>query len=323
MRASACRGCPTDPSAANRGPPFGSGCCEATGIGTRSRNLGADLARLVSPFGAEDFAIRLEAPGRGGTADVRSVQLPEYMSEPKYRIAGTADTDGTIHWRYRYRPLGGTGGRDEARVEERGGSGDTQPTCGPFEFEIRAWDLSMDDTRDMAEHYREARSRIRGLIREHRGISLYRDDVLVLAEIGSCAGLARTRPAAHQPGGNASQYQSGCRLRADNQSEEIQTSRTPAIGSAGRHPPSQRSGFIAGVVEILENERDTDRDEKRKSAKDLFANINAAPLLSQMEGFRDEGGDVEDAISATRGFRGQTRTCKDRYRETGSATTTG
>ena len=81
-------------------------------------NLGADLARLVSPFGTEDFAIRLEAPGRDGTADVRSVRLPEYMSEPKYRIAGTADAYGTIHWRYRYRPIGGS--ERTGRVQGRG-----------------------------------------------------------------------------------------------------------------------------------------------------------------------------------------------------------
>ena len=61
------------------------------------------------------------------------------------------------------------------------------------------------------------------------------------------------------------------------------------------------------VVELLENERNTDRDEgrKRKSAKDLFANLTAAPLLSQMEALRHEGGDVEDAISATRAFAGR------------------
>ena len=73
-----------------------------------------------------------------------------------------------------------TEGGEDARAEERAGEGETGFACGPFEFEIRAWDLSTDDTRDMAEHYRKARSRIRGVIREHRGISLYRDDVLVL-----------------------------------------------------------------------------------------------------------------------------------------------
>lgn len=126
-------------------------------------DLGANLARLVSPFGAEDFTIRIEAPGQGGTADVRNVQPPRYMSEPKYRIAGRVDADGTIHWRYRYRPIGRKDGREDERVDERSGDRPPEAECGPFDFEIRAWDLSPEDTRDIAEHYRETRSRIRGL----------------------------------------------------------------------------------------------------------------------------------------------------------------
>ena len=269
-------------------------------------NLGADLARLVSPFGAEDFAIRLEAPDRDGTADVRSVQLPEYMSEPKYRIAGTADADGTIHWRYSYRPIGGTGGRDEARVEERGGNGDTQPTCGPFEFEIRAWDLSVDDTRDMAEHYREARSRIRGLIREHRGISLYRDDVLVLPKSDRARdwlGLDLRRISRVGTRLSTSQVVGYARITRESNPAITDTSDRERLVDNPAFATFRAS--LLRVVEILEIERDTDREEKRKSAKDLFADISAGPLLSQMEGLRDEGGDVEDAISATRVFAGQ------------------
>lgn len=272
------------------------------------QNLGADLARLVSPFGAEDFAIRLEAPGRDGTADVRSVQLPEYMSEPKYRIAGTADPEGKIRWRYRYRPIGGSGGRDEARVEEPDGGDDTRAACGPFDFEIRAWDLSTDDTRDMSEHYREARSRIRGLIKEHRGISLYRDDVLVLPKSDRARdwlGLDLRRVSRVGTRLSTSQVVGYARItRADNPDITDTSDRERLVDNPAF--AALRASLLR-VVEILENERDADRDEgrKQKSAKDLFANMTAGPLLSQMEALRDEGGDVEDAISATRTFAGQ------------------
>ena len=276
-------------------------------------NLGADLARLVSPFGAEDFAIRLEAPGRNGTADVRNVQLPEYMSEPKYRIAGTVDGDGTIHWRYRYRPIGGAGSREEARVEERGGNGDPERVFGPFEFEIRAWDLSLDDTRDMAEHYREARSRIRGLIKEHRGISLYRDDVLVLPKSDRARdwlGLDLRRVSRVGSRLSTSQVVGYARItRADNPNITDTSDRERLVDNPTF--AAFRTSILR-VVEILENARDTDRDEgrKRESAKDLFANVTAAPLISQMEALRDEGGDVEDAISVTRAFAGKLERAK-------------
>ena len=269
------------------------------------QNLGAELARLVSPFGAEDFAIRLEAPGRDGTADVRNVRLPEYMSEPKYRIAGTVDADGTVHWRYRYRPIGFANGREEARMEERAGSGDPERACGPFKFEIRAWDLSVDDTRDMAEHYREARSRIRGLIKEHRGISLYRDDVLVLPKSDRARdwlGLDLRRVSRVGSRLSTSQVVGYARItRADNPDITDTSDRERLVDNPAF---ATFRASILRVVEILENERETDRDEgrKRDSAKDLFANVTAAPLISQMEVLREEGGDVEDAIAVTRAF---------------------
>ena len=268
--------------------------------------LGADLARLVPPFGADDFAIRIEATDRDGAVDVRNVRLPEYLAEPKYRIAGTMDADGTIRWRYRYRPIGGGGGRKEVRTEDRDGSRDSGTTaCGPFEFEIRAWDLSTDDTRDMAEHYRETRHRIRALIREHRGISLYRDDVLALPKSERARdwiGLDLRRVSRVGTRLSTSQVIGYVRItRADN---------PDIIDTSDRERLVDNPAFavfraaILRVVEILENERDADREEgkRQESAKDLFANVTAEPLIAQLEALQDEGGNVEDAISATRTF---------------------
>ena len=54
------------------------------------------------------------------------------------------------------------------------------PNCGPFWFEIRAWDIGADDTREISERFTIQRSVIRRAIRAHKGISVYRDGVLVL-----------------------------------------------------------------------------------------------------------------------------------------------
>lgn len=267
--------------------------------------LGRDLARLVSPFGPQDFAIRLDAPGRDGTADMREIRLPRYMSEPKYSMAGKVDADGTIHWRYRHRPVGGAGGREEARVDDGAGNGEAGLPCGPFEFEIRAWDLSADDTRDMAEHYRETRSRIRGVIREHRGISLYRDDVLVLPKSERARdwlGLDLRRVSRVGTRLSTSQVVGYVRIgRVDNPGIVDTSDRERLVAN----PASE--AFLASilrVVEILENERDTDRTKERKhlSAKDLFADLTVEPLLSQVQAIHEEGGNVEDAIAAIHGF---------------------
>ena len=271
-------------------------------------DLGANLARLVSPFGADDFTIRIEAPGQGGTADVRNVRPPRYMSEPKYRIAGRVDADGTIHWRYRYRPIGRKDGREDERVDERSGDRLPEAECGPFEFEIRAWDLSPEDTRDIAEHYRETRSRIRGLIKEHRGISLYRDDVLVLPKSERARdwlGLDLRRVSRVGTRLSTSQIVGHVRItRADNPRIRDTSDRERLVDNPAF--TAFRSSLLR-VAGILEHERDADREDegKPKSAKDLFGNVTAAPLISQMEALREEGGNVEDAILATRAFAGK------------------
>ena len=52
--------------------------------------------------------------------------------------------------------------------------------CGPFSFEIRAWDIGAADTREISESFGYQRSLIRKAISAHKGISIYRDGVLVL-----------------------------------------------------------------------------------------------------------------------------------------------
>ena len=271
-------------------------------------DLAANLARLVSPFGAGDFAIRLEAPGRDGAIDVRSIRLPEYMSRPKYRIAGQVDAGGTIHWCYRYRPIGGPGGREEARVEEWVGKDGSAWPCGPFEFEIRAWDLSAEDTRDIAEHYSEARSRIRGLIREHKGISVYRDEVLVLPKSERARdwlGLDLRRVSRVGTRLSTSQIVGHVRItRAGNPDITDTSDRERLIDNPAF---AAFRDTLLRVAAILENERDRDREGagKPKAPKDLFEDVTAAPLISQMEALQEEGGNVEDAISVTRTFAGK------------------
>ena len=270
--------------------------------GDKMDALGRDLARLISPFGPHDFAIRLDVPGRDGTADVRDVHLPQYMSEPKYRIAGNVDGDGTVHWGYRYRPIGGAGGREEAREESCSDDAETGIACGPFEFEIRAWDLSTDDTRDMAAHYREARSRIRGTIRRHRGILLYRDDVLVLPKSDRARdwlGLDLRRVSRVGTRLSTSQIVGHVRItRADNPLVTDTSDRERLVANPAY---DAFRGAILRIVEILENERDTDRAEDRKqdSAKDLLAEVTAEPLITELRAIRDEFGSVDDAIAAT------------------------
>ena len=156
-------------------------------------DLRQNLARLVSPFATvADFSLHLDATEDGAERDLQNIAPPEFISKPKYAIEGSVDGEGTIRCRYRYRPIDGSNGRDcklrkgwaeicQSLIQsERLNLRQTAPGCGPFEFEIRAWDLTRDDTRDIAFHFGENRRQIRGAIRSQQGVSIYRDDILVL-----------------------------------------------------------------------------------------------------------------------------------------------
>ena len=124
------------------------------------------LARLVSPFGhASDFSLRVQIEDGQGPSDARPIEPPAFMSRPKYAIEGNVDETGHITGVYRYRPIQEGDGREHSIHDtwapvQASASGPQRlqfeqavPACGPFRFEIRAWDLTQDDTRDIAEHF--------------------------------------------------------------------------------------------------------------------------------------------------------------------------
>ena len=276
----------------------------------RIHELRQGLARLVSPFmGAEDFRITLHTVEIGDGEPVE-IAAPAFISAPKYLMAGGVDGNGMIRAEYRFRPLGERLGRDRSVCEAAPATGDPLPLfgvgddrrsggCGPFEFELRAWDLTPDDTRDIAEHFDEQRRFIRDAIRSHCGISVYRDHVLVL------------------PKSTKSQDWLGLDLRRVSRvgprlstSQIVGYVRITKAGNPGLQDTSDREGLVSNpmaeafrermtrVVQLLEDERNADRLEEKDRATetDLFANLNAEALVEGLKEIRDRGDGFSDAI---------------------------
>lgn len=279
-------------------------------------DLRHDLARLVSPFSAaEDFIVRLHVVSDNETAE--QIKAPRFMSQPKYAIEGRVTADGMVHSRYRYRPLRGREGREHQYHEEwaatvgslsrreRDVLGRGRPDCGPFEFEIRAWDLTKDDTRDIAEHFGETRSRIRGAIASRRGISVYRDDILVLPKSEGTRdwlGLDLRRVSKVGPRLSTSQLVGYVRITRAGNPGIVDTSDREGLVSNPASLAFERLMFR--IVELLEGDRHSDRMEEKEAgtARDLFASLNTNRLVDRLEGIREAGGDVDDAIKATKDF---------------------
>lgn len=278
-------------------------------------DLRQNLARLVSPFASVgDFAIRLDVPGNNGDPSLQDVRPPRFLSEPKYAVEGNVDPDGEIRAMYRYRPIDGSNNRDcklrdngldvadtEARAEGQA-IDNAMSGCGPFQFEIRAWDLTSHDTRDIATHFGETRRRIRSAIRSHRGLSVYRDDVLVLPKSDSTRdwlGLDLRRVSRVGPRLSTSQVVGYVRITKGNNPGIIDTSDREGLVDNSAMDAFCR--LITRIVTLLEVERHSDRMSEKDTgrARDLFANLSTEPLVSKLEDLRDGGGDLGDAIKAT------------------------
>ncbi len=281
-------------------------------------NLRENLARLVSPFSTmEDFSLSLDAPGDLGESSVRDIRPPEFMSKPKYAIEGDVDVDGNIRAQYQYRPIDGSTGRDREICEDWAvhhdaparpvlpGLNGSGAGCGPFRFEIRAWDLTKDDTRDIADHFGETRQDVRSAIASQRGVSVYRDDILVLPKSDGTRdwlGLDLRRVSRVGPRLSTSQVVGCVRITKSANPAIVDTS--DREGLVESPPMVAFRELVTRIVNLLEQQRSVDRMESKETApaRDLFANLNPEPLVTKIERLRDTGGGVGDALEAVKAF---------------------
>lgn len=138
----------------------------------RFDRLRLGLTRLVSPEARADFVIRLVINGAP-----EDVEAAIDVDAAMYSIHGDVDASG--HARVEYSDING-----DREVWERSlfWPGNTQLQCGPFAFRLNAWDLD----RGPLDLFLESTSsklgvrEFRRLVRDHSGISLYRDGFRIL-----------------------------------------------------------------------------------------------------------------------------------------------
>ena len=148
------------------------------------------LSRLISPFSQlDDFEIRLALPGENEAEPVE-LKPAEFLSKPPYLFKGTVGKFGALTGTYDYLPLNGKGRTLEVKKqlqneynEEGGGGGSKKEIeCGPFDFEIRVWDMDKDAVtfQEISQRFDLKLTLLRKNIKSYQGLSLYRDGILVL-----------------------------------------------------------------------------------------------------------------------------------------------
>ncbi len=281
-------------------------------------DLRSNLSRIVPPFTeAEGFSIFF-APPDTGAAQRSRVRPEEFLSKPKYRLTGSVNADGDFSGRYRFTPLSEDGtprkrGVSLSWAQLVGGARRTDdsaprpesPRCGGFRLDLRAWDLGAEERGEIAHRFELKRSAIRAAISAHRGVSVYRDGILVLPKSPAAkdwlgldlrrVGKVGTRLSTNQIVGMVS-ISSADNGGLRDTSDRERLAAGPAL--------SDFRELLMGAVSVLEAERDRDRTEvgPERHLASLFEELSATPLVEEVQGLARKGATAEATVPVVEGY---------------------
>ena len=255
-----------------------------------------NLERLISPFeDVDDFKVHFATTTEDGEQAQTTISAPPFLARPKYRIFGGVDDQGNVVAQYEFRAIATNDQRDEqatvpwhricSRADSRTAAeelGSPAATCGPFSFDIRAWDINTEGTQEIADRYELQRRRIRAAIRANKGISVYRDGVLVLPKSdGALDWLGLDLRRISRVGGRLSTNQlvGYVSVTADANPGIKDTSNRERL--AASREVTEFELILKKIIEELEKERDQDRVKfsKELPMEDLLSAVSAQDAI--------------------------------------------
>jgi signal transduction histidine kinase len=271
----------------------------------RLEELHEHLSRLLSPFsGVEDFAIWLHP--KDENVKPAKIESPEFLKNPKYRLSATADASGTLTCKYEFRPIGERKPGRKATIKRdwtaicdairESGRNDTRsrivknlskPNCGAFSLEIRAWDIGTGDLDEIVEHFEVKKSLIRSAIRAHKGISVYRDGILVLPKTEGARdwlGLDLRRVSELGTRLSTSQIIGYVAITAEDNPRVKDTSDRERLVDCAEVAAFEE--LVKASVFILEEQRNPDKLNQKtaeRPLKQLFGHLSADSLLEDIK----------------------------------------
>jgi len=279
----------------------------------RWNELKEQLSRLVSPFAeVRDFEIWLTLPGE--KAEPTEIEPPDFLSYPPYSIKGKVDVLGIAHGEYTYSTPKDTRTNpikkglwidkenNNSKIISRNG-----PACGPFNFEIRAWDIDHVSLEEIAEHFGILKTKsIRNDIKNYRGISVYRDGILITPKSESARdwlGLDIRRVSRIGRRLSTSQVVGYATITTDHNPDLRDTSDRERL--VDNPATSDFRKLLIKIVEILEEEREKDRQDathQEPPFKDLFAALSAKDLVDEVNKIVQKGGNASEVLPFVEDF---------------------
>ena len=283
---------------------------------SRKMDLHDNLSRLVSPFSTGDeFNIFLSTSG--DTKQV-SIESSKFLSEPKYGVEGKVDCHGNVEGTYRFSPIGSDGIPKTAKISLswsqvyqsaqrrwRFSHSEESAGCGPFSFEIRAWDIDAEGIGEISDRHNMARRSVRSAIRAHKGISVYRDGILVLPKSDrglDWLGLDLLRVS--QIGRRLSTNQivgyvsvsSEDNPKLEDTSDRERLSVCPEV--------EEFEEILKAIIRLLGSRRTEDRLQPQPETPmtDLFATLSAEQLVESASELADAGAQASAVVPLIRRF---------------------
>ena len=276
-------------------------------------DLRDNLARLLSPFAEQDdFHIVLYESS--SLLPEVPVEPPAFLAAPKYCLRGQADRDGNISGVYRFAPLSNEGiprckkltqSWYNIRQSMRNPQQKRTAECGPFAFEIRAWDIGANDTQEISTRFPIQKNQIRQAIRAHKGLSVYRDGVLVLPKSDGARdwlGLDLRRVALVGHRLSTSQVVGFVAITAEHNPRLEDTSDRERLLACPE--VSAFETILRAAASLLENERARDRTPsgKARPMAALFDQLSASELVADIEELAEQGRSADEALPLVREF---------------------
>ena len=250
--------------------------------------LKSELSRLINPFEeVSNFKIKIIYSSTNEQIEVRP---HDFINQPIYKISGHVDELGSIFWNYIFfdgnksRSLDGV---IEWTIENHTKFDDFQEyCCGPFTFEIRAWELNPNSLDELSGRFKLGKNIIRKNISIYKGISIYRDKVLVLPKSETTRdwlGLDAKRIS--QVGRRLSTSQIIGIVNISNRDNPDIKDTTDREKLVDNIQYGQFLEEIYTIIDKLQNERLKDKqdDTKRSELSDIIAPLSSKRLVKQVE----------------------------------------
>lgn len=282
----------------------------------RIQELAENLSRLISPFAEQDeFNITLLGVDN---ADAINIEIPEFLSKPKYSVKGKVDAKGNVVGIYSFAPIGADGVPrttemshtwsqiySAARGTWKFSHSPESARCGPFDFEIRAWDINPDGTREISDKYGVQRRLVRSTIRAHKGISVYRDGVLTLPKSEGARdwlGLDLRRVSQVGRRLSTSQLVGYVSISAKDNPKIEDTSDRERLSMCAEVEEFEE--IIRSIVGLLASERNKDREEqgREQPMAELLDALSAEQLVIRTTILAQSGAQASAVVPLIREF---------------------